>query len=895
MPELIYRIDKELSARDGALSIRIEYGTTTPPLSSAALRKLAPSADNAVISFLIAEELKFQKARTGASVKESDMTCNLLHVAYAQTLQAIQLLSTTNRVYFQQTRLVIDIYGRTNFHFLVDHTPEGKLAISGQIKTATKQFNIRDCDFLCGGPPHFFIKGISLQFIGPEVSWNLLKQAYNTPETLHLLDIQEELFNDDIKCDIVFTGNAQEIFKHTSQPKPVLMLRDRMGAFADLWMDYGNDQLISMNAAPTKRTRRDRKSELGWEKDLLESDFTKKTMATSNYYCPLDKISKSLLFLLELGWKVIDIKGNQVVHQGKAELDLTTQDQSILVRGKIKYGTFSANLSDVVGSFNRRERFVELGSGVVGLLPQQWSQTGLNGIEDGELVTDGVKIKSNRLGTLSDIWDSTTQINMDEKLSSLKTRLQSFQGIAVAKPGSEFCGELRPYQQEGLNWLAFLYEFGFHGILADDMGLGKTVQVLAFLSHIEISGPILVVMPTSLIFNWQREIERFFPTMPVYKHHGPDRNKGNLPSNGIILTSYTTLRIDLPLFIKTHFQCIILDEAQAIKNPHTQSAQAAFALNGRFRLSITGTPIENNLNEMWSHFRFLMPDLLGDEKNFLAEMQSAASDPRYLQRIKKKIRPFILRRTKNEVAKDLPERIEQVVWVEMSPSQRKIYEDFLAGVKGNLFKKVSVEGVAKHRMEIFEAILRLRQICCHPLLVSSNLDKDQECTSGKFDALMDDIETAVKEGRKTLVYSQFTSMLAVISKEMNARGLKFSYLDGSTVDREKVVNEFQNDASIPLFLISLKAGGIGLNLTAADYVFLYDPWWNEAIENQAIDRAHRIGRKDVVIAKRYVAVESIEEKMMKLKAAKRSLIDDILDSEMGSTNLTDEDFQYLLS
>jgi SNF2 family DNA or RNA helicase len=316
-------------------------------------------------------------------------------------------------------------------------------------------------------------------------------------------------------------------------------------------------------------------------------------------------------------------------------------------------------------------------------------------------------------------------------------------------------------------------------------------------------------------------------------------------------------------------------------------------LHAQFRLAITGTPIENHIMELWSHFRFLMPDLLGEEASFASEVQAGGSDPRFFQRIKRKIHPFLLRRKKEEVAKDLPDKVEQVVWIEMESQQRRIYEDFLAGVRGNLIKKVESDGISKHRMEILEAILRLRQICCHPLLVSNPFD--EECQeSAKMTALLQDVETVVGEGKKLLIYSQFTSMLGLIAKQLRDNGWRYVYMDGTTIDREKVVLEFQENSAIPIFLMSLKAGGIGLNLTAADYVFLYDPWWNVAVENQAIDRAHRIGRKDTVVAKRYVIVESIEEKMMKLKVEKDSLAANLLDEQGGGLTLSAEDLLFLL-
>ena len=309
-----------------------------------------------------------------------------------------------------------------------------------------------------------------------------------------------------------------------------------------------------------------------------------------------------------------------------------------------------------------------------------------------------------------------------------------------------------------------------------------------------------------------------------------------------------------------------------IKNAHTQTAQAVCRLNAQLRICLTGTPIENHLQELWSHFHFLMPDLLGSQEQFEADIEAAQSDRRYLERIKRKITPFMLRRRKQDVATDLPPRLDQIVWIQMAEEQQSFYDQLLAGFKSGLLKKVETEGMGKHRLEVLEAILRLRQVCCHPLLVSSLIEQSVP-RSAKFDALLQDLETIVDEGHKVLIYSQFTSMLHLMTQAAKDRKWSFGYLDGSTKNREEVVTRFQEDASQLLFFISLKAGGVGLNLTAADYVYLYDPWWNEAVEDQAINRAHRIGRKDSVIAKRFVITESIEEKIMKLKAAKREMID----------------------
>lgn len=805
------------------------------------------------------------------------------------SLQAIpRLKEVGDHLYFNGKHLVCDFFGKVEFYYRVEVLEGSKIKVSGRLKWREYDIDIRDCDWIGAGKPHWFIKGISLKLIATHVSWKRLKQVYQTENLIlsgeEKTDFLEELDPDDPDCpQVVMLGGSLE---QVNEPLPVLVLKDRLGAFADLWMDYGG-QRVAFHDHMTKM-KRNQNSEKNWEKDLLETAFIKKEMATSHYYCPIDKIAKSLSFLLEIGWHINDWKGNRILKQGKMDLDLQQQTNQILsVRGQVHYDQYQADISEMVGAFNRRDRFIQLGEGFSGLIEDQadWQELA----EEGEVVGNEIRVKRSHLGVFESL--------PIPALANLKDRLQNFTHIEEALPSESFKGQLRPYQQQGVNWLNFLIEYGFHGILADDMGLGKTVQVLAWLSRISINQPHLIVVPTSLLFNWKNEFEKFLPTFTLYTHHGSQRAKNSveLSKHRFILTSYATLRYDLPLLQQLTYGCLILDEAQMIKNAHAQTSQAVCTLQAQVRLSITGTPLENHLGEIWSHFRFLIPDLFGDEESFFADLQAAESDSRYLKRMQKKIAPFILRRKKEEVAKDLPERIDQVVWVEMNEEQRRFYDRFLASVKGNLIKKVQADGVGKHRMEIFESILRLRQICCHPMLLSSLYDAEEAIpSSAKFDFVMDDLETLLEENRKVLVYSQFTSMLQLMVKEANKRGWAHAYLDGSSVNREKIVASFQDDPAIRLFFISLKAGGVGLNLTKADYVFLYDPWWNNAVEEQAINRAHRIGRKDTVVAKRFVTVESIEERMMKLKAAKQSLVGELFDEEAILSHLTAEDLFALI-
>lgn len=594
-------------------------------------------------------------------------------------------------------------------------------------------------------------------------------------------------------------------------------------------------------------------------------------------------MAKSLTFLLEIGWKILDHTGKSVLKMKEQSLSLTERPEGILVQGALSYEDHRVDLQGVVGAFNRQEQFVLLDSGHVGILDLS------EDVEEicGELiVAEGVLVKKQHVGLLSAF--------LDQKGCSAYQKLVLKEGGAFCEspPSSAFRGTLFPYQQQGVNFLAFLKSWGCSGLLADEMGLGKTVQVLAFFSQIIGPKPLLIVVPTSLLFNWKREIEAFLPLATCLMYSGPKRSLEGIGKGSLILTSYAVARTDIFLLKALDYGCIVLDEGQTIKNPDSQISQSLFQLNSEMRVILTGTPIENRWEDVWSLYHFLMPGLLGDRKEFNAKMLAANLDGRYLKQLKKKIRPFILRRLKEEVALDLPEKILQTVFIEMESSQRELYESWVKKNKTGVLKKIAADGAGAHRMEVLEAILRLRQLCAHPCLVERG---ETQLESAKYQRLFDDLKEVIESGRKVLVYSQFTEMLKLIEKGVIERSYGYVYLDGSTQEREQVVQKFQEDPGVQVFLISLKAGGVGLNLTAADYVFLYDPWWNDAAENQAIDRAHRIGRKGTVVARRYIMAESIEEKILHLKKHKTSLAEGLLSlDEIAFSELTINDLSALL-
>lgn len=847
------------------------------------------------ITYTIDKDLSLKESKLVVKVKEPHKgSYYLKNIPPSQWHKELKTLSTSGKFYFNDKELAVDFYGSATFYYFVEKEKNDTLKVSCKLKWSDKEIDLSKVDFLFQGPPLFFIYGIHLKIIATDISFkNLLllkesKTCFSPSDIQKLLETHLEFPEEPA---VIFEKSAKHLFDQNLEPLPFLILKDKTGAFADLWFDYQNGTKIKYQDIKPNLLKREK----SYESDLLETDFILKQMANSSYYCKMDKVSKSLTFLLEIGWKIFDYKGREILRQTDFHLQMESEGSKIQLIGYLNYQDHKADLKDLVGAFTRRDRFLELSNHFVALLPEKIDQTPFNQIlEASEIVSDNVYLKRETFVASLDQFDNE-HISLSEDLNLLKSRLLNFSGIQNNLLDNSFQGSLRPYQQEGVNFLKFLYDYQFHGMLADDMGLGKTVQVLAFLTLVKSNQPNLIVLPASLVFNWELEIKKFTKDFKVFTYHGKNRlSDFSLSSSyDLILTTYHTLRSDIEIFERCHFNCLILDEAQTIKNIDTQVARALKQISSKFRLSITGTPIENNLKELYSHFHFLNKDLFGDEKEFMKMAEASLSDSRYLDKIKKMIRPFILRRKKEEVAKDLPEKIEQTVFVQMEPKEREIYESTLRDSRQNLIKKIELDGLSKHRMEVLELILRLRQICCHPILAHQSEDLT-ELKSSKLEALLQDIETVVLEGKKVLVYSQFTSMLKIISKALNEKGFRYVYLDGNTVQRESVVQEFQTNPNIPIFLISLKAGGVGLNLTSADYVFLYDPWWNDAVENQAIHRAHRIGRKETVIAKRYITEESIEEKMMSLKNLKSKLVQDFLSEELSNASLTEDDFKFLI-
>jgi superfamily II DNA or RNA helicase len=485
------------------------------------------------------------------------------------------------------------------------------------------------------------------------------------------------------------------------------------------------------------------------------------------------------------------------------------------------------------------------------------------------------------------------------ELDRLKPLLDGFRGIPVAAAEGGFTGELRPYQQRGVDWLMFCRHAGLGCVLADDMGLGKTIQALAAIPS-RGAGRTLVVSPTSVLFNWLAETRKFRPDLAVATYHGARRALD--PSADVVLTSYPILRNDIDVLGGVAWDTVILDESQTIKNPDSQVARAAYKLKASWRLTLSGTPIENRLDELWSQLHFTNPGLLGGRTDFADRWAEPImqGDAGAAARLRERIRPFVLRRMKSEVARELPPRTEAVMYVELDDNERVTYDAIRAATQREI---VALLEAGKGIMAALEALLRLRQAACHTALLPAGMrgtqKRDPEApgplSSSKMTRLLDALEDAVADGHRALVFSQWTSLLDLIEPLLQAANIAYVRLDGSTVDRAGVVNEFQADGGPPVMLLSLKAGGTGLNLTAADHVFLVDPWWNPAVEDQAADRAHRIGQDKPVMVYRLVARDTVEERILELQARKRALADAALSEAGGAAAITRDDLLALLS
>ena len=568
----------------------------------------------------------------------------------------------------------------------------------------------------------------------------------------------------------------------------------------------------------------------------------------------------------------------------------------------ISFGDQKLSLKDLQKAFVKKSNYIVLSDGSIGILPEEWMKKFANYFKVGEIKKDALQISNFQFGIIDELYQELEEkpeflINLYEK----KQRIQNISNILPTPIPKGIKAKMRDYQHHGLNWLNFLDENQLGGCLADDMGLGKTLQTIAFLQHLKVTKkpklPSLIIAPTSLIFNWEQEISKFCPTLKLHVFTGANRFETleKFKKSDLVITTYGSLLNDIEDLKEMEFNYIILDESQAIKNPTSKRYKSVRLLKAYNRIALTGTPIENNTFDLYAQFNFLNPGLLGNISHFKKEFSDAIDKEKEVstsELLAKIIHPFILRRTKEQVATELPDKIENIIYCEMEKEQRKVYDTFKNHYRDYLLNKIDENGIAKSQMYVLEGLMKLRQICNSPAIISDK--EDYGNASIKLEILMENIKE--KTGNhKILIFSSFVKMLQLIKNKLEEESITYEYLDGQTRDRQSRVENFQNKKDVRVFLISTKAGGTGLNLTEADYVFIVDPWWNPAVENQAIDRCYRIGQKKQVMAYRMICKDTIEEKIVALQNKKKGIATSIISVDEESKSFDAQEIKDLFA
>mgnify|MGYP001546897480 CR=1 FL=1 len=569
----------------------------------------------------------------------------------------------------------------------------------------------------------------------------------------------------------------------------------------------------------------------------------------------------------------------------------------------VSFGEQNVPLRDLQKIMKSGQKIVLLGDGTFGVLPEEWLKEYGMIMKIGEEQNGELRVNKRHFMVIDELHNMINEEAILQELKEKKNKLQGIENIATRPISKKIKAKLRPYQLSGYNWLQVLDELSWGGCIADDMGLGKTLQVICFLQYLKEKNKNttnLVVCPTSLIYNWENELQKFAPALKYHIHYGSNRSFSDehFEKYDIIITSYGTMRSDIHELQKRRFEYVILDESQNIKNPDALVTKAAQLLQAGNRIILSGTPVQNNTFDLYAQMHFLNPGFLGNKEFFKTEFaipidKNGSSEA--AQKLRKLIYPFILRRTKEQVATDLPDKTETVLWCEMNKAQRAVYDEYKNYYRHQLMDKIEEDGMGNTSMYILEGLLRLRQICDSPALIK---DKNIITTESiKLEELLREILENTGT-HKVLIFSQFTQMLGLIHEAFIENKITHLYLDGGTPThkRKDLVAQFQSDPEIKTFLISLKAGGVGLNLTAADYVYLIDPWWNPATEEQAIDRTHRIGQTQKVFAYKMICKDTVEEKILQLQQKKKSLSKELISEEKSFIKkLTKDDVEFLFS
>lgn len=733
-------------------------------------------------------------------------------------------------------------------------------------------------------------------------------------------------------------ANGFEINKNEYDPKPILTLSELVSVHGsqaadlfdntatedksdesgkivfDLSFKYGKHRFQGRNRVPVSVTVERH------EKDYVFHRVTRKSDTEKNFLHTLQKlglpmkdfnvaIPKSEAFswlnenrvnLLNLGFEVSQPQSNDKKYfVGKAVIEVEVKENIdwFDIHARIKFGEFEIPFKELRKLILKKKVEFKLPNGEIAIIPEAWltRYADLFALSETHGDKERPVLKKHHLNLVKELEEGNlAKVHLSEKFRTLG----SFSGIKSYPLPEGFNGELRPYQRAGYNWLRFLNEYKLGGCLADDMGLGKTVQTLTMLlaEKEANAGPSLLIMPTSLIYNWEMEASKFTPALKVLNYTGTLRNKDvkRFEKYDIILTSYGITRLDSELLQKFYFNYIILDESQVIKNPSSNIAKAVRELKSRHKLVLTGTPLENTTMDLWSQMSFINPGILGTQSYFRQEFQvpiEKKGDEAKSKKLNAVIKPFVLRRHKSQVATELPAKVEYIQYSEMTPEQERKYEETKSYYRGKILDLIDKEGMGNSRFMILEGLTKLRQLANHPRMIEPSYSGD----SGKLEDITHMLENAMAEDHKVLVFSQFVKHLSLVQQYLKANKINYAYLDGGSTDRKEQVEKFNKDPKTKAFLISIKAGGLGLNLTEADYVFILDPWWNPAVEAQAVDRAHRIGQKRKVFTYKFITRNSVEEKILQLQQKKLKLTNDLIVTEESiMKQLTREDISQML-
>lgn len=619
-------------------------------------------------------------------------------------------------------------------------------------------------------------------------------------------------------------------------------------------------------------------------------------------YGVINWVNEHLDTLIERGYEIEQTSSKKkfLFATNKIDFEISENNDWFDINAIVYFGAYAIPFLALKQHILHKKREFTLPDGAIAIIPEQWLNKygSLFSLSEG---SKSLKLKKHHIGLLNDLGeDSLANVTLNRKLE----KLNDFENISDVKMPVHFKGDLRAYQKAGYNWFSFLKDYNFGGCLADDMGLGKTIQTLALLQQLkeeneaaQITGTSLIVMPTSLIYNWLSEAKKFTPKLKILAHTGTARNKdvSKFIRYDVVITTYGVTRVDVALLKEFYFNYIILDESQNIKNPSSKSFKAVRVLKSKHRLILSGTPVENSVGDLWTQLTFLNPGLLGTQAYFNEEYVQAIEkrkDEEKARKLQAIIKPFVLRRTKEQVAEELPPKTVQIIYCKMTEDQSEYYEKIKSAYRNDLLSSMDDGTYAKKQIQMLQGLTSLRQLANHPVMV----DQQYESDSGKFENVIHTLDNVLKGGHKVLIFSQFVKHLSIFKDYLQREAIPFAYLDGSTKKRGEIVDEFQHDENLKVFLISIKAGGVGLNLTQADYVFILDPWWNPAVEQQAIDRTHRIGQDKKVFIYKFITKDSVEEKILSLQNRKKRLANSLITTEESFIkSLSKEDIQELLN